>query len=113
MCKIVEPKILTKNPIIDPLIRHPEDRERRTEGYLSEVFQFFQIIGLNPNYRRSSRGNKFIVGSCLNKGEEIVATYSYYETALKPYRTLDIKRNGKKSNIKSLRGCYPDETIYS
>jgi hypothetical protein len=89
-----EPAILRCNPDISGLSVHIEDRDKRTTNALQIVFNFFQVLGINPELRKTDAipANTYVWASYKNiKNEEISISFSYYES---PYsgvhRTLSV-----------------------
>jgi hypothetical protein len=108
-----EPAILRCNPDISGLGGHVEDREHRENEAKQRVFDFFQTLGINPEFRitDSIPANSYIWASYLNiKDEVVTVSFSYYESPISGvHRTLNIYKNGlKKSNIRELRKLYSE-----
>lgn len=106
-----EPALLRRSPDISGLSVHIEDRDKRTKEALQIVFNFFQVLGINPELRTTDAipANTYVWATYKSiKNEEISISFSYYES---PYsgvhRTLSVYKDGiKKSNIRELRKLY-------
>ena len=106
-----EPAILRCNPDISGLSGHVEDREFRENEAKQKVFDFFQTLGIKPEFRitDSIPANSYIWASYTNINNELVTiSFSYYESPITGVnRTLSVYKNGhKKSNISELRKLY-------
>lgn len=91
---MIEPSILTANCYFwKPSFTAP-GRRRNEERHQSEVAAWFKSIGMTVEVSGTT------VYACVG---EIIACFSYSESCKNCYKSLDITRVGKRSNITLLR----------
>lgn len=94
---IQEPGILTANTYFWSPGRDSGSRRRAEDRNRNAVADFFRAIGMDVTIDSDD-----VVG----RKDDIVARFSYSESCSNVYKHLSITRNGKVSNIKSLRKLY-------
>lgn len=95
--QVSEPSILTANTYFWSAGDSASDRRRNESRNLTNVANFFKSIGMNVK----ESGDKVV-------GEKdcVVAVFSYSESCKNVYKHLSVTRDGKCSNITSLRKLY-------
>lgn len=95
--QVSEPSILTANTYFWKPGQNASSRRRNEERNQNKVADFFRSIGMEVTQKGDD-----IFGQ---KGY-ITAVFSYSESCKNVYKSLSVKRNGKNSNILSLRKLY-------
>lgn len=96
--QVYEPSILTANTYFWTPGRDSGARRRAEERNASTVADFFKNIGMDVTIDAS--------GDVVGSKDGIVARFSYSESCKNVYKSLTVRRNGKNSNITSLRKLY-------
>ncbi len=95
--QVSEPTILAANTYYWQPRGSAADRRRNEVRHLTNVADFFRAIGMAVTESGDS-----VVG----QKDGILAVFSYSESCKNVYKTLQITRDGKSSNITSLRKLY-------
>jgi len=94
MTTIQIPSIFTANTYFWSSASNASSRRRNEDRRQDEAVELFQALGMEV-----SRSGDSVTGT----GHGLVVTFSYSESCKNVYKHLDVKRNGKNSNITSLR----------
>lgn len=95
--QIQEPAILTANTYFWSPGSIAGTRRRNEAQQFSIVASFFEAIGM-----KVTRTGHSVIG----QKDDIVAEFQYRETCSTVYKSLEVVRNGKRSNIITLRKLY-------
>lgn len=95
--QVSEPTILTANTYFWTSGASASNRRRNEERNLATVADFFRALGMQVSVSSDS-----VVGH----KDGIRAVFSYSESCKNVYKSLSITRDGKSSNITSLRKLY-------
>lgn len=91
---VTEPAILTQNTYFWSGAGNASNRRRNEERHQSAVADFFTKIGFIVH----RDGDKV-----LARRDDVEAVFCYSESCANVYKTLAVMRNGKRSNITTLR----------
>lgn len=94
---VTEPAILTASTYFWSSATSASSRRRNEERRQAEVAAFFASLGLNVH--RS--GDNVIADN-----DTLHVVFNYNESCKNVYKSLTVERNGKRSNITSLRKLY-------
>jgi len=94
----MEPKILSQNTYYWRSGSTASQRRSNEKRRLSEVESFL----LSLNFEIILSGNEFIKA----KKDNIEVAFSYSESCRNVYKKLSVKKDGKRSNITTLRKLY-------
>ncbi len=94
---VTEPAILTANTYFWNSATNAANRRRNEERNLATVENFLKSIGLQV----STDSGKVVASS-----DDLEVRFYYSESCKNVYKSLEIYRNGKRSNITQLRKLY-------
>lgn len=97
MSAINEPSILTANTYFWNSASNASSRRRNEERNLSTVENFLKSIGLQV----TADSSKVIASS-----DNLEVRFYYSESCKNVYKSLEVYKNGKRSNITQLRKLY-------
>lgn len=98
--KIQEPKVLTAKCYFWSPGGAASQRRNAEKARLGEVAEFFGEIGMTVTEHTD--------GHVIANRDGVVARFDYSESCHNVYKTLEITRNGKRSNITALRKFFTD-----